>query len=354
MTNSNFEDLTGFELEYGQVLSLSRRHEKGYHLWNVQCDLCGLVRELSSGNVKRINGKCPSCAQKKLGAPRTIDGKRTPEFIAWCGIRERCGHIKGRNTYEILGLKVWEGWLGPNGYDEFYAHVGPRPTNSHSIYRIENNRGYFPGNVRWATKSEQNSNKSNVHLVTIDGVEKPLAHWCMDYGIYPAAVTSRIVSGWTIEDAITKPFRPKRPDIDSYYLSIALKASKRSTCLRREVGCVITDTNGFCISTGYNSVPSGIEHCTSKPCAGAFEKSGEALHKCMALHAEDVALMKCSDIRQIGTIYVTASPCIFCTRKLLNTSANRVVFLEEYPHPDAKDLWISQGREWIHRQDLMA
>lgn len=348
------QDMTQFELQFGTVLAFSRMHTGGYALWNVQCDMCGRIRELSSANIKRIDGKCPSCSQKKFGAPRTdINGKRTPEFVAWCGMRERCGYIKGRNTYELKGVTVWEGWLGPNGYDEFYAHIGPRPNETLSLDRIDNHGNYVPGNVRWATKSQQNSNKSDTNLITIGDITKSMSHWCQDYGIYPEAVKSRIESGWSVEQAITKPFRPQRPDIDSYYLKIALDISKRSTCIRREVGCVLTDESGFCISTGYNAVPAGLPHCTSSPCEGAFAKSGEALQACCAIHAEDVAIMKCKDSQAIDTVYVTASPCIYCTRKLLNTSAKRIVFLELYPHSESKDLWESQGREWICRSDLL-
>lgn len=344
------EDMTKHELPFGNVLSFSRIHDGGYALWYVECTECGIVRELSSANIKRINGKCPSCAQKKFGAPRVDSaGKRTPEYIAWCGMRERCGYIKGRNNYVDKGITVWEGWLGPNGFDAFYEHVGRRPGCDYSIDRIDNSKSYTPGNVRWATKSQQNSNKSDTTAVEIDGVIKPLSHWCMDFAIYPEAVHSRINSGWSVIDAITKPFKPTRPDIDSYYLQVAIDISKRSTCLRRAVGAVITDSNGYCISTGYNSVPAGLPHCSEKPCAGAFAKSGESLHLCSALHAEDVALMKCKDIQQIGTVYVTASPCIFCTRKLLNTSAKRIVFVEEYPHPESRLLWESTGREWVHK-----
>lgn len=343
------EDLINYELPRGRVIDFSRYHADGYPLWNVQCLDCGRVRELSGGNIKRSTGQCVSCAQKKFGAPRTINGKRTPEYVAWCAMRERCGYIKGRNTYVDKNIIVWEGWLGPNGYDEFYLHIGPRPGPEYSLDRIDNNGSYVPGNIQWATKTQQNDNKSNTRLVTINEESKSLAQWCLEYGIYPEAVRSRMISGWTIEDAITKPFKPARLNIDSYYLQIAIDVGKRSTCLRRSVGAVITDNAGYCVSTGYNSVPAGLPHCNEKPCSGAFAKSGESLHLCSALHAEDVALMKCKDIQQIKSIYVTASPCIFCTRKLLNTSVTRIIFIEDYPHPEAKDLWVSTGREWIHK-----
>lgn len=340
------EDLSGKDLDFGRVLSRARYHSQGYWLWNTQCDLCGRIRELSAGNIKRSTGKCPSCAQRNFDAPVTVDGKRTSEYVAWCGMRERCGYIKGPNVYVEKGITVYEGWLGPNGYTEFYRHIGPKPSPDRILDRIDNSGNYVPGNVRWATPSQSNSNKSDNVWVEIDGVSKILEHWCQDYGIYPEAVRSRMIAGWPIDKAITTPFRPERPNIDKYYIDLAFRVATRSTCARRAVGCVITDLNGYCISTGYNSVPKGVDHCTNKPCEGAFAPSGTALHLCMALHAEDVALMKCEDINKIDTIYVTASPCIHCTRRLLNTSTKRIVFAEEYPHPEAQLLWESLGRKW--------
>lgn len=343
------QNLENFELPEGIVLGFSRKHPKGYDLWNVECAMCGYVRELSAANVKRTTGRCRRCAQIKSRVSTTINGRRRPEFVAWMGAKERCGYVKGRNLYADKNIKMWQGWLGPDGFSNFFEHIGERPSDRHILDRIDNTKGYEPGNVRWATPSQSNVNKSNSVFIEIDGESKCLAHWCQDYGIYEQLVESRVKSGWPIEKAITKPYLPTRPDIDQYYLDIADKISARSTCIRRNVGCVIADKSGYCISTGYNSVPSSMEHCINKPCPGAFYRSGEGLDQCCALHAEDVAIMKCHDIQKIHTVYVTTSPCIYCTRKLMNTSAKRIVFRDLYPKSeDSKKLWESVNREWIH------
>jgi len=196
------------------------------------------------------------------------------------------------------------------------------------------------------------ANRSSSRMVTLHDKTQCISNWCQDYDINPTEVFNREKNGWPIEEAITKPHRPLRPDIDTYYLDIATAVSKRSTCIRREVGCVIADKSGYCVSTGYNSVPSSMEHCINKPCPGAFFKSGENVEACCALHSEDVALMKCADVQAIHTVYVTTSPCIYCTRKLMNTSAKRIVFLEQYPNSEeCKKLWESVGRQWIKLGD---
>lgn len=129
---------------------------------------------------------------------------------------------------------------------------------------------------------------------------------------------------------------------------MALLVSSRATCARRQVGCVLVDRRNHVLSTGYNGVTSGSRHCRGgTPCPGADCAPGQGLHLCEAIHAEENALIQCRDINAIYTAYVTASPCIHCTRKLLNTSCQRVVFLDEYPHPQAQEEWLERGRQWI-------
>lgn len=139
-----------------------------------------------------------------------------------------------------------------------------------------------------------------------------------------------------------------RPSKHAYFLEIATTVAKRSTCARRQVGCVLVDSYDQIIATGYNGVAKGLPHCTDSPCPGASMPSGTGLNVCTALHAECNSLIQCRCINDIVTCYCTASPCVNCIRMLLNTPCRTIVFLEEYPHPESKELWESQGRKWIH------
>ena len=143
-----------------------------------------------------------------------------------------------------------------------------------------------------------------------------------------------------------------RPDHDIYFMMMALLVSSRSTCRRRAVGAVITDNFHRVVSTGYNGVPSTFQHCTDKPCAAAEADSGTMLDGCLAIHAEQNAVAHCIDIRTAHTIYVTTRPCMPCTKLLLTTPIKRIVFLEDYPHIDAQDLWISSGGTYEEVKDL--
>lgn len=135
-----------------------------------------------------------------------------------------------------------------------------------------------------------------------------------------------------------------RPSVDEYFMAMAYLVSSRGTCKRRRVGCVLVDENLHVIATGYNGVPSGFPHCRQghEPCADNM--SGEALHSCKAVHAEQNALIQCPDTDKIYAAYCTASPCVHCMKMLLNTSCGILVFAEEYPHHDALKMWTSSKR----------
>jgi len=122
---------------------------------------------------------------------------------------------------------------------------------------------------------------------------------------------------------------------DVNFILQATIVSSRSTCPRRQVGCVIVDVNGFIMSTGFNGVPRGRPHCTMNPCEAADAPSGTSLDLCLAIHAEQNALMQCRDIMNIGSIYITHSPCMHCAKMIANTSVNRVFYNEEYSHAGA-------------------
>ena len=127
-----------------------------------------------------------------------------------------------------------------------------------------------------------------------------------------------------------------------YFMGIAELVSKRATCPRRQVGCVIVNSHNHIIATGYNGVPSKMAHCTDTPCGGQNHKSGEGLDSCMATHAEQNALLQCPDIHQIDTIYVTTAPCNTCAKLIANTSCKTLIYKSGYLN-DGLDLLRSLG-----------
>lgn len=150
-----------------------------------------------------------------------------------------------------------------------------------------------------------------------------------------------------------------RPDRDETWLAVAAELARRSTCLRRAVGCVLLDDLGQVLATGYNGRARGLPHCNEpyieagftgtqypQACAGALRAdgkrwpSGKHLDACEAVHAEQNALLQCRDVRAVRTCYVTASPCVTCVKLLMQTGCTRIAFAARYAHDAAaRALW---------------
>ena len=140
-----------------------------------------------------------------------------------------------------------------------------------------------------------------------------------------------------------------RPAISKTFMDIARTLAKRATCGRRQVGCVMVNSRNHVIATGYNGVAKGQDHCIDNPCPGAELASGVGHDVCEAIHAEQNALLQCSDVYSIKDCYTTTAPCMACTKLLLNTSCQRIFFAEGYDvHCEARKLWERAGRSWIH------
>jgi len=128
-----------------------------------------------------------------------------------------------------------------------------------------------------------------------------------------------------------------RIDTDKYFLEIASTVAKRSTCMRRSVGCVLVDSKNHIVATGYNGVPSKFTHCLDSPCEGAFSLSGTDLDLCNALHAEVNAFLQLrSD--DVLTAYLTVSPCFSCAKMFANSNVECIVAKELYVHEKAIEL----------------
>lgn len=133
----------------------------------------------------------------------------------------------------------------------------------------------------------------------------------------------------------------ERMNKDEVYMFMATALSKRSTCLDKQVGCIIINSMNEIIASGYNGAPRGMPHCID---INFCRKDNNGI--CYSAHAEQNALLQCKVPEQIDTVYTTLSPCINCIRILLNTPCNRIVFKHEHKHPEPRLLWKVTGRRW--------
>lgn len=126
-----------------------------------------------------------------------------------------------------------------------------------------------------------------------------------------------------------------RPGWDPYFMEIARIVSKRSTCLRRNVGAVVVKDRRI-LSTGYNGAPMGLAHCLDSGCLRERLNiaSGERHELCRGLHAEQNAIIQAAyhGVCINGAdIYSTHLPCAICTKMIINAGIRRVLYLDGYP-----------------------
>lgn len=138
-----------------------------------------------------------------------------------------------------------------------------------------------------------------------------------------------------------------RPTKDETFIALCLSLGQQSTCIRRHVGCILVNKHNHIIGSGYNGNAAGLAHCIAAPCSGSKLPSGEGLDRCEAIHAEQNALMQCSNINTITIAYVSTFPCMHCIKMLLNTSCQHIVYCNDYANfEQTTRLWTSAGRTY--------
>lgn len=125
-----------------------------------------------------------------------------------------------------------------------------------------------------------------------------------------------------------------RPSWDEYFMMIAEVVSTRGNCVKRRVGAIVVRDKQI-LSTGYNGTPKGIANCCDGGCPRglAMADSGASLTECIALHAEENAIIQAAvngvSIKG-GTLYCTLCPCQFCARAIINAGIVEVVYQNGY------------------------
>jgi hypothetical protein len=178
-----------------------------------QCD-CGTICEPHWGNVKRgVSRSCGCLRVEELNERATTHGaSNTPEYHAWAGMLDRCRRHKNTafKRYGGRGIRVCERWS--RSFENFLADLGPRPTPTASLDRIDPNGHYEPSNCRWETRQIQRVNQRRTKLFTFNGHTGTLKDLATRAGISYSMVHQRMKTlNWTLEDAMTTPAGQPRP-----------------------------------------------------------------------------------------------------------------------------------------------
>jgi dCMP deaminase len=123
-----------------------------------------------------------------------------------------------------------------------------------------------------------------------------------------------------------------RIEFDDMFMKIVKIVAKRSSCLSRQVGAVLTMDNRI-VATGYNGPPSKIEHCSvCKKRLQGF-KSTQGQDKCPAVHAEQNIIISCAKygikIKE-ATIYLSCGPCSMCAKLLISVDIKTIIYKGVY------------------------
>jgi hypothetical protein len=133
---------------------------------------------------------------------------KTSIYSIWRAMLDRCNLPSNRMHYRYgnRGICVCHRWSNKvTGFLNFYNDMGERPSNEHSIDRIDNDGNYTPSNVRWATYTEQARNSSSVHLITWNNYTACLAEWAEITGLHYLTILKRLKRGWTIDRTVRTP-----------------------------------------------------------------------------------------------------------------------------------------------------
>lgn len=140
---------------------------------------------------------------------------------------------------------------------------------------------------------------------------------------------------------INHPYGEKQESFDKRYLEMALIWAQNSYCKRRQVGALIV-RDKMIISDGYNGTPAGFENVC---------EDEDFNTKPYVLHAEANAITKVAksfNSSEDSTLYVTSSPCMECSKLIIQSGIRRVVYCNKYRTTDGLDLLMRAGIEIVY------
>jgi hypothetical protein len=123
-------------------------------------------------------------------------------------MKARCGNPKDKAYYNYggRGIRVCDAWL--HDFSAFIGHIGSRPDPQHTLDRVDNSKGYEPGNVVWATRKEQQRNRRVNRILTYRGKAMCVTAWAEEVGLCKDTIETRLRLGWSTHEALTRPVLP--------------------------------------------------------------------------------------------------------------------------------------------------
>jgi hypothetical protein len=188
-----------------------------------KCIVRKILCKCQCGNEKTIrlsdlrSGKTHSCGclQKQFAASLSkTHGKSSSRlYHIWFDMNHRCFNEKNAEykNYGGRGIKVCDEWRKQEGFLAFEKWSLANGYNENlTIDRIDNNKGYCPENCRWATRIEQQRNRSDNTTITYKGETKCIAEWSEITGLSFSCISWRLKNGWITEEILETPPKERR------------------------------------------------------------------------------------------------------------------------------------------------
>lgn len=192
------QDLTG--QRFTRLVVVSREGFKdGQSAWAVICD-CGARKVVPYSSLKYGRTKSCGCIRREVSRAHTQNlathrKSGTPLYRLWAGIKTRTSNWRSKQyrNYGGRGIGMYKAWEDDFEAFEAYilANLGPRPAGK-SLDRRDNEKGYEPGNLRWATQAEQSRNTRRTVWVAYDGGVIVLKDLAKRLGVDPSTVRTRL------------------------------------------------------------------------------------------------------------------------------------------------------------------
>lgn len=212
--NRGLKDLSGRTYGRLKILELVERDfENNNHVYRMSCE-CGSIvekriRAVAYGKTVR---SCGCLAKETLIKRNTTHGLSRvmpAEYKIWKDMWARCSNPKRSDWkwYGGRGIGVDERW---EDFAAFAQDMGSRPEGM-TIDRIDSNKGYGPGNCRWATLVQQANNRGSNHRISVDGQSMTLAEAAGATGVPATRIRARLKLGMPEDKAVSQDdFRSNR------------------------------------------------------------------------------------------------------------------------------------------------
>lgn len=206
-------DLTGQRFHRLEVVRKDITKHTGRVWWICKCD-CGNTISTAGRYLTDGDTKSCGCLNTEKATERVYKHgmAHSTEYRSWSAMVQRCTNPNtvAYKNYGGRGISVYEPWR--TSFEKFFEYMGPKPTSKHTLERIDNNVGYQPGNVMWATRTVQARNKRNSKQITFNSRTQTISQWAEEVGLSYACLQTRLYKGWSVADAMTYKKTTSRPN----------------------------------------------------------------------------------------------------------------------------------------------